>query len=136
MTFRPGHAYVPGRSPRHPEGTFDAVRADAADLEASEAFRHGLLYLREGFFWEAHEVLEPVWMALPEGSERSFVQGLIQLANGRLKMRMDRPGAALRLARIARGLVAARGSGLCMGLEVAEVLREVDDLEDMASGAL
>ena len=142
--FRPTHAYVPGRTPRHPEGTFDALRAtvragDApAALAQSAAFQAGLHYLDTGFYWEAHEVLEPVWMALPRCSaERSFVQALIQLANGRLKLVMDRPKAALRLALIARDHL---GDSLrrdrVMDQAVAGVARAIDELERQAEIAL
>ena len=136
--FRPTHAYVPGRTPRHPDGTFDTIRDtarpgdDAETLARSQAFVAGLHYLDTGFYWEAHEVLEPVWMALPEGSaERRFAQALIQLANGRLKLVMDRPRAALRLAGLARRLMAdSLGRDRVMGIDPEQVASWVDALED------
>lgn len=114
----PPHAYVPSQTARHPEGFFDAVRDTArmgmsvADLQASDAWRVGLRYYRDGFYWEAHEVLEPVWMALPGPSpERAYVQGVIQLANAALKVRMGRKNAARRLCEIAlTHLASARGN--------------------------
>lgn len=103
----PPHAHIPGQSPRHPEGTFDAlcetVRPEqpCGAVFASDAWRAGLQFLETGYFWEAHEVWEAVWMALPEGSdEKRLVQGMIQLANAELKRRMDRPGAVRRLCGI------------------------------------
>ena len=139
----PAHAYVPGRTERHPDGAFDALRRSAvpgtgaAALARSEAFAAGLRYLGGGYFWEAHEVLEPVWAALPDGTaERRFVQGLIQIANGRLKLRMGRPKAALRLARLARELVPTHGAGTLMTLDVAEVRHSIASLERIARGAL
>lgn len=142
--FRPTHAYVPGRTPRHPEGTFDALRDTAHPgqtayvLAQSAAFRAGLHYLDTGFYWEAHEVLEPVWMALPQGSaERFFVQALIQLANGRLKLVMERPKAALRLALIARDhLGDSLARARVMDQPVATVARAIDDLERQAKNAI
>ena len=132
----PSHAYVPGQNERHPEDTFDAIRRtavqgqDADQLAHSEAFRSGLRFLDAGFYWEAHEVLEPVWMVLPDGSmERQFVQGLIQLANGCLKMRMGRPKAALRLVGQARGLVPVNTSMMIMTLDVQHVQGWIDALE-------
>lgn len=108
----PTHAYIPGRTPRHPEGAFDKVRDSVRDgmdpqaLAETQAFACGLRWLREGFYWEAHEVLEPVWMACPEaGAERALVQGLIQIANARLKDSMDRPRASARLRAVAAGLL-------------------------------
>lgn len=106
----PPHAYVPGQSPRHAEDWFDGIKnsvspaMDADALARSRAFEVGMAYLDEGYFWECHEVLEAVWMALPEGSaERKTVQAIIQLANARLKLRMKRPRATLRLCDIADG---------------------------------
>lgn len=132
----PGHAYVPGRNERHPENTFDALRASAVcggnanELARCGAFLAGLQFLDAGYYWEAHEVLEPVWMALAEGSvERRFVQGLIQLANGRLKLRMGRLKAALRLVGQARGLIPLGVSSTIMTLEVRQVHDWIDALE-------
>ena len=100
----PDHAYVPGQTPRHAEGRFAPICATArqhmspAQLAQSEAFCTGLYYFRSGYFWEAHELFEPVWMALEEGSDdRRFLQALIQLANAQLKIKMQRPKAAKRL---------------------------------------
>lgn len=124
----PAHAYVPGQTPRHAEGAFDALRDTARpgmsvrDLAACPAFRTGLRYLDGGYYWEAHELLEPVWMALPSGSaERALVQGLIQIANGFLKLRMGRPRAARRLLQMARALCPPPEDGIIMGLTPARV---------------
>lgn len=127
----PSHAHVPGANQRHPDGAFDALRATArpgmteGELAASPAFRAGLAFLHAGYFWEAHEVLEPVWMALPPNHPaRSMVQGLIQIANARLKDRMGRPRAAARLRVLAAGHLAEAGrepGARVLGLPVAEV---------------
>ncbi|MWD26850.1 DUF309 domain-containing protein [Aquicoccus sp. SCR17] len=114
MIPRPDHAYVPGRNARHAEDAFDPVKAEvtegmgAADLARTRTWEAGQVYYREGFYWECHEVLEAVWMALPEGdSDRGAVQGLIQLANARLKLRMDKPRAARRLCALAEEAMSA-----------------------------
>ncbi len=132
----PPHAYVPGRTERHPEGYFDAVRDTVqpgmgpADLTRSAAFQTGLHYLEEGYYWEAHEVFEPVWMALPaDSAERRVVQALIQLANAHLKQGMGRPKAALRLCAIVHELVAPCAGARLMGIDVAELFRQVTLLE-------
>jgi uncharacterized protein len=121
-------AYIPGQTPRHPEGAFDALRAtaragmDEGALASSAAFRAGLHYLHTGYFWESHEVLEPVWMACPPNSPaRQMAQALIQIANARLKDRMGRPRAASRLRAIAARHLAEAGQGPVLGLDPAEV---------------
>lgn len=138
----PTHAYLPGQTPRHPEGTFDQLRESAragmsaAALARSAAFRAGLYYLEKGYFWEAHELLEPVWMALPHGMpERHVLQALIQLANARLKARMQRPRAVARLgAMVLRHLEDCRDAGggaWVMGVALAPIRAEA---EAMAAG--
>ena len=127
MSHLPLHAYVPGQTPRHRDGAFDALRATArkgmtpAELAECAAFVSGLLYVEDGYYWEAHEVLEPVWMLLPEGSaDRFAVQAVIQIANARLKARMGRPGAVYRLCDMAEEL-AEQGRGNGMGLKPARL---------------
>ena len=97
----PAVAYVPGKTARHPEDWFDAMKADRETALAA-----GLAYFERGYFWECHEVLEAVWMKTPNPStERDMVQAVIQLANAGLKLRMDRPNAAARLFGIVRDLL-------------------------------
>jgi predicted metal-dependent hydrolase len=40
----------------------------------------GILFFNSRDFFEAHEVWESLWLELPGGPERKFVQGLIQAA--------------------------------------------------------
>ena len=110
--FTPDHAYIPGQNHRHPDDLFDPIKEDInpnlAPLELinSKAMAHGLFYLEQGFYWEAHEVLEPIWLALESHPmERQLVQALIQIANGLLKLEMGQPKAATRLSAIAHDLV-------------------------------
>lgn len=89
----PAHRYVPGRTERHPEGWFDTLKCDDAT-----ALRAGLAYFEAGFYWECHEVLEAIWLRAPNPSDtRDIMQAVIQLANARLKLVMERPKAAARL---------------------------------------
>lgn len=133
----PPFACIPGLTPRHAPGTFDALHASVrpgmtpAALAKTAAFRAGLRYHDAGYFWEAHEAWEPVWQALPPNSaERQFVQALIQLANAELKLRMMRPRAARRLCAIAaRHLAEARlsGAGRIMGRDPAPLAARIAD---------
>lgn len=83
---------MPGQTARHPEGWFDPLKTVNTDPFDSPAMRAGLDYLHAGYFWECHEVLEAVWLALPDpSSERHMVQAVIQLANARLKLAMVGP---------------------------------------------
>ena len=69
--------------------------------------------LRAGFYWEAHEVWESVWLGCaPNSRGKALIKALIQFSNARLKARMGRPQAAARLiedaSRIAIDLAAER----------------------------
>ncbi len=110
----PDHAYIPGQNARHAEDAFDGIKATAQDgmqleeLFQSAACAHGLAYLEHGYYWEAHEVLEQLWMVLYDAPhQRRVVQALIQIANGLLKLKMRQPKAALRLHQIASDLLNA-----------------------------
>ncbi|MCB1343454.1 MAG: DUF309 domain-containing protein [Pseudooceanicola sp.] len=135
----PSHAYVPGRTPRHAEGAFDVFHASVhGPLEETLAWRAGWHFIEGGFFWEAHEVLEPVWLALPPNApERRFVQGVIQIANAALKLKMGRARAALRLCGIAEGLLAeCAGPTAIMGLDRATVEDYLSGVRREAKSAL
>ena len=132
----PKHVYVPGQTARHAEGRFAPVCATAqlgmspAQLAQSEAFCTGLFYLQRGYFWEAHELFEPVWMALEEGSEeRCLLQALIQLANAQLKLRMHRPKAASRLCIMVRGLLEKLTGVRVMGQDISQFMARLEMVE-------
>lgn len=110
----PAEPYIPGQSQRHPEGWFDALKADR-----ETALRAGRAYFDRGYFWECHEVLEAVWLTTRNPSpEREMVQAVIQIANARLKQRMGRPKAAARLCTIARSHLDRIPVGACpLGLD-------------------
>jgi hypothetical protein len=106
-----GEPYRPGLTPRPSGGiVFEIAEQvphaiDPGQLPEVEAWVAGHLLALRGHFWEAHEVWEKVWAALPPNSaERIFVQAWIQLANACLKESMDRPRAAERLMAMAKSL--------------------------------
>jgi predicted metal-dependent hydrolase len=103
---------------------------NAEELVQTLAWRAGIAWLHRGFFWEAHEALEPVWAALPQNSaERATVQALIQLANAALKQKMGRQGAAMRICALAeQTLPGWNGAPLPMGVNrarLSDVLGEI-----------
>src|SRR3954452_14300276 len=62
------------------------------------ALRYGIALNDRGYFWESQEVLEAVWAAAPQGGrERILLRACILLANGNLRLRMQKPHAAARL---------------------------------------
>ena len=128
----PVQAYVPGETPR-PETSpaFDAAAAapshtDPDNWATNATYLYGVALYEAAFFWEAHEVWEPVWMhAPPNSTHRALVQGLIQLANACLKLRMGRGNAARRLLDISVRHVAASGTAPLMGFRPAELGAEI-----------
>lgn len=127
----PDHKHIPGQNARHPEDAFDWIRDQAAAEAGNAAWDYGLRLLLEGFCWEAHEVLEPVWMAAaPNSAEKAMAQAVIQLANAALKLDMGKPKAAVRLAGMVEALAAeaAQGGKVVLGVEVAAVSIAADSI--------
>ena len=134
----PPHRYVPGRTPRHDDAIFEALHDSVQpgmtpdQLCRTDAWAAGWHYLDQGYYWEAHEVLEPVWMETDTGSvERHLVQCLIQVANAALKVRMDRPNAVVRLCDIAADHLreaGANGHEAVMGVRLAELARRIAEV--------
>ncbi len=44
-------------------------------------FEEGIAYFNSGYFFEAHDTFEEIWMDV-RGRDRRFYQGLVQLATG------------------------------------------------------
>jgi hypothetical protein len=102
-----------------------------AELAQTAAWHAGLVYLDAGYFWEAHEVLEPVWMETEPGSPaRALVQGVIQIANAALKQRMVRPKAVRRLCDIAEAHLDRVDSqtAAAMAVDIAALRARIADL--------
>jgi predicted metal-dependent hydrolase len=100
-----------------------------AELAACDAWTSGWAFLDAGFFWEAHEVWEAVWLALPPNSaERRFAQAVIQLANALLKEKMDRPKAVRRLCDECRTRLSG-APAVVMRIEVQAVQERLGALE-------
>jgi len=100
-----------------------------AGLEGGETFEEGVdrhyagyfECFNRGLFYEAHDVLEHLWLAQRGGPNGLFYKGLIQLAGAFVHLQKDRKGPAAALLKLARrnlqGYPAAHE-----GLEVREVL--------------
>ena len=53
-------------------------------------------------FFEAHEVLEELWLPVRHGPNGAFYKGLIQLAGAFVHLQHNRPGPALALLKLAQ----------------------------------
>jgi uncharacterized protein len=125
----PAEPHIPGRNARPDDAEIDLIAraaprpTDPAAWRDNEAYRAGLRLYAYGYYWEAHEVWEPVWMhASLRSQERELTQGLIQIANAALKLRMEQPKAARRLAAIAEKHfreAAFGASSIVMGVDLS-----------------
>lgn len=63
-------------------------------MDTNETYLFGFHLYNNGFFWEAHEVWEPVLIGIPVNSpERLMLKRLFLIANCCLKLAMGRPNA-------------------------------------------
>lgn len=129
----PSYAFLPGTDP-HPTADVrghsyrrtseHCAQGLGTEWRANRCYLYGCDLFNYGYWWEAHEAWEAIWLQLPRGGgDASFLQMLIQAANALLKQRMGRRRAALRL----QTLVIELATGLedeHMGLEVRPWLAE------------
>lgn len=119
----PPYSYVPGRLPHpnsHPEGhSYQQHELSSGEVAQGSPAKASLLsewrkcreYLfgidlfNHGFYWEAHETWEQLWIACGRsGREADFLKGLIKLAAAGVKVREGRPIGVKRHALRAREL--------------------------------
>jgi hypothetical protein len=77
----------------------------------------GIDLFNHGFYWEAHETWEQVWISCGRaGREADFLKGLIKLAAAGVKLREGRPIGVQRHASRARELFQLVSENLSDGL--------------------
>src|SRR6516165_5519584 len=113
----PPYTFVPGRTPHpvsDPAGhSFGAkperpAAPDPARWRECRAYLRGLDLFNHGYYWEAHEAWEGLWLAAGRaGTTADFLKGLIKLAAAGVKSREGRPAGAVSRAR--RGARPPRG---------------------------
>lgn len=116
----PARAYLPGSSTRPVAEPLDASPLDPARWGSCDAYVEGLALFDRGYYWEAHERWEALWiLAGRTGPVAELLRGLIQLAAAALKLRQGRAAGAIALAERARGHFAAVQTNALAGLELA-----------------
>lgn len=101
----PPYAYTPGRDPhptRDPDGHSygtDAPALEQFDPERwqdCEEYLYAIDLLNHGYYWEAHESLEAIWLVCDRSRTPTgrFMQGLLQIGVGMLKLRQGQTAAA------------------------------------------
>jgi predicted metal-dependent hydrolase len=77
-------------------------------------------------YFEAHEVLESLWLPQRHGPDGLFYKGLIQMAGGFVHAQKRRSGPAAALFRLAHGNL-SRYAGIHQGLDVGQMLGLLDE---------
>lgn len=136
----PAYRYLPTRSgatlphPRNdPAGHSYHAEEEYLPAFTPDDWRHCELYLygidlfNHGYWWEAHEALEGVWLAAGQRETLCgrFVQGLIQLAGAQLKRFMAEPRGAQSLT-VAGIEKISEVEGVYLGIEVGALMAEVE----------
>ena len=86
----------------HKSPKIDALLAGFVDLPGFD--RHYIGYFRcfnAQLYYEAHDVLEEVWLPIRGQPQAKFYQGLIQMAGGFVHLQKQRLGPAARLFALA-----------------------------------
>ena len=106
------------------------------EAERAAALAAGLAAYERGDFFEAHEELEPAWMASPDLAERALLQGLIKVAAAYVHDVRGNPAGIARNLEGARALLVEAGSGPAdnvAGVDVGALIDAVDErLADLA----
>ncbi len=95
----------------------------ADDWSTCEPYLYGVDLFNHGYFWEAHEAWEAVWLAAGarETNCGIFVQGLIQLAAAQLKRVIGSPPGAESLTAAGCEKL-AMAEGIFLGIDVATLI--------------
>ncbi len=130
----PLYAYVPGRTPhptRDPDGHSYGTEFEIPEPPDPEEWRvcrdylYGIDLFNHGFYWEAHEAWEELWVACGRrGLTATYLQALINLAATGFKARLGsargmraNAGTAVRLFKSAASQLGSHSTHY-MGLDV------------------
>lgn len=141
----PAYSYVSGRFPhphRDPLGHSFGVEPDdvspptVEQWQDCESYLWGIDLFNAGFYWEAHEAWEQVWISVGrQGAIADFLKALIKLAAAGVKAREDRVVGVTRHAKRAlelfNGLENA-DHGDFFGLHVPTLISGVSFVADNA----
>jgi len=93
---------------------------------SDELYRKGVDYFNAGYFFEAHDTFEELWMDDRDASKR-FYQGLVQLSTGCYHLVMKNVKGAR--SQLSKSVAKLRGyEPAYMNLDVSELLRQVEEL--------
>lgn len=142
----PPYPYVPARGPKYSDTDYSFEQIEASvtpeipveELSKTLAFKAGCAFFENGFYWECHQALDPVWIHTKDPSpERDIVLALIQLANARLKLSSGRPNSAWRLCDMVEAhLSRCPTDRAILGLWVSDLMEKTAETRQMAKHSL
>ncbi len=123
----PGRKYIPGlgiHPEKHPQGSqvpdlsLDEVSFTDNSWKRSRRYLYGIDLFNAGYWWEAHEVLEELWIQCGRTTQVArFLQGIIQVSAALLKFSISNPRGAKRLKSRALEKLELH-SGVFLGIDV------------------
>ena len=135
----PPYTYVPGQQPHpisDPRGHMygqhppEPPPLDPESWGESESYLYAIDLFNNGYYWEAHEAWESLWLAAGRtGTMADFLKGLIKIAAAHVKRLEGNPvGVERHTARAIEllALAAASESDYC-GLDLEQLLTECRD---------
>ena len=136
----PEYRYIPGENPhptRDPKGhSYNKPVNELSGFSPEEwstckEYLFGIDLFNFGYWWEAHEVLEAVWISAGRNTDTGlFVQGLIQLSAAHLKGLQGYRSAARKLT--LSGLSKMKdNNGKRFGIDISKLR---SDIEEYLSG--
>lgn len=134
----PSYRYLPGRTPhptRDPEGHSYAIETAHVDSfspdnwSACAEYLYAIDLLNHGYWWEAHESLEAIWLACDRGRTKTgrFIQGVLQIGIGQMKQHLGQRSAATRLWRAGLEKISI-DDPIYLGIDVRELQGNVRQL--------
>jgi hypothetical protein len=104
--------------------------------ERRAALQAGLAAYEEGYFFLAHETLEPAWMGTDDPGERDLHQGLIKLAAAFVHAtRRNRLGIEKNLRGARELLAGGIEAGAREGIDVPRIVKAIDDRLSRLAGS-
>ena len=132
----PSRKYIPGEGPhprKNPENFHIpplpscVLKSEKDDWRKCARYLYAIELFNLGYWWEAHEVLEGLWMQAGRKTQLAlFIQGIIQIAAALLKYSQGNMKGALLLSD--RGLEKIRRrKGVYLGIDADEFADRVEN---------
>lgn len=128
--YKPGVGIHPNKDPNGshiPEVHTTEKQFDMDTWRHSRRYCYAIDLFNAGYWWEAHEVLEDLWVRTGRSTEIArFIQGIIQIAAALLKDSQSVRRGASRLKK--RGLSKLRTqSGVYLGIRIDDFVMDVEN---------